>query len=652
MNYRRLDMRATRAASLMVASLMLLSVVIYSFVSAPSFDGAMMLNTARHFLETGRYGYFYNNYFPFPTQTDGLMVLLAALAYKVAGITVATSQIPSVIFVIGLAVVTTGILSTYYSGFPLPGASILVLMVPGFIDYAIGGYGEVPVLALTLAAAYLLSKDVGRQNSKTSFWSGLLMGVAMTIKFMALILVSPILVVAVAYVIYKHIPIKRFFYVIIGLILPIFAWEIFRLLQLGRKGYATWWKLQMHQVAVQSGAGRAGHGRGMAAYFENGCAHLKVLANFYHLPSSLMLIIAFAWLSLCLYYLFSRFVRKIEFGTQRCLLLDVLVLAVAGYFGWWLFIVPSHGAWLRRILDGEILLLISTLLVLLTVAPRWRELPSPVAASLYSISSLLILALVFNPGRQLYAQLGNWRATRHYAQSLMQLSREVSALPDNAHVFGVGWWQAPAIALFSDRSFYNLDHWLPQDLDRVSPFYMAYDSYAEAIARADIADVMNDSESTVLVNNEAGSLYRVIRYTGVPASLNKHDECYKFGVASRCYGIFPDGWVRPKSLFELDWPANQSLKLQIYVPETRARGADHRLSLIARVENCEPVEIGIQTGRDTVILPPPCRQSNATVSLLLSTNFMIKHVRQIDSDNRPLSFILTQASFINAAEMK
>ena len=181
-----------------IAGLVLLAITAWMALTAlrsyPSFDGAMNLNVASSLARGDGYGFRYDSVFPFPAQTDGPLVLPAALLFRMFGISRVTAQAVGVAYLTGFIVLVPVLLRR--AGLP-PWAAIAAaaacLAMPGASEYGLDGYGEIPMLCWMLAALLAAARAVEQSRPAAGLFilSGLLFGVSVLTKTVALILVVP-----------------------------------------------------------------------------------------------------------------------------------------------------------------------------------------------------------------------------------------------------------------------------------------------------------------------------------------------------------------------------------------------------------------------------------------------------------------------------
>ncbi|WP_168708955.1 ArnT family glycosyltransferase [Metallibacterium scheffleri] len=600
----------------------------------------MMLNNARIFSETGRYGYFYNEFFYFPSQTDGLIVVLASILFKFFGVGIFTAQLPNLIFNIillsGIIVTVKQFGAVFWSG-GLVAAS--VILVPGFSEFSAGGYGEIPVLALFLWALIAFRKSLTNSRSDMAFVSGLLLGLAFITKVMALFFITPAISLALFYLYKKKIRLKIIFAAAIGALAVPLIWECFRFVQMGLSGYRQWWSLQIFQILHQSGASTVDHA-GAKQIVDRAILHLTLLGGFVSINAlNFLLLIIVAVVG----YLIFR--KRLENIGDR-FAFDVIALTCALLFFWWIFLLSSNGAWLRRIEDGLLMLYIfyCTAVVLLFKFWRTHKLIMRTFVAIVLVTALVSLSDFYNN------YIGGLPRIQSQTHAVLRGARLLNSLPANSHIFGVGWWQSPQLSLFSNRSFYNYQHWTIKKLQDLHHAYFVTDGYAQALGANELNFVLDSSVHSVLMQSSAVSIYKINQFldyphleipldevSTLPSALSQHTFNFNF---SR--GIYHDFWSRPQSEVVLGRSDESSMNVKIVVPPAVIKS--NRVPTVFKIVSpgCINYHAVVKSWVNTYQIPIECSAYSVIEPFFVkfSINAHAPFIHQIDADNRLLGFIL------------
>jgi hypothetical protein len=648
--------KAPRAESLLSWISVTSTVVISALIlwratgSVPSFDGAMMLNLARHFEETGKYGYFYNTFFAFPSQTDGLIVLLAAALFKIFGVKVWVAALPNVIFFL-LLILTGWAILARVSGWFAAGALIIMLaFVPGFLQFGFCGYGEVPVIALAILCILLATKSLASHSYRHAIFAGVSIGLALTIKVMALFFIAPIVLIVLIYTAKRHLPVGITITAAASSLLPPAAWEVFRFSQLGISGYKNWWKLQIQQIFIQSGASASLAKHSMHLVFDKARANLMIDAGFWGMPNLVFISCIGVTGTLYIIYRFGR--KQEQHDIVSNYVIDTIAAIALFIFVWWTFILDPAGAWERRALALNCCIMLLSIMLYFRYANITESIVSRLGALL--LSAVLIAMLLASSGK-LYKHLFLDPAIRSKETAeVIQSSQILQKLPLDSKIFGFGWWQAPQLALFSGRSIYNLNHWLPRDLTNAVPFYLVSDYYAQNLAAGEIASILKVSHDVPVFQSRGAKIWKVIAYKGIPQpGVELHDAPpevrSRFKIITRSYALYPDFWVGPSAVFLIHTAALTKVSIGLFIPIWPGHISGRVPQVRIEVGRCPPVIKMLDIGTNNLVLPLGCAGSHDNnVRIVLTSNFILPFVHQIDSDNRALSYVLSDFKIIDA----
>jgi hypothetical protein len=638
----------------------------YSLVAPPGFDGAMNLKTAASFLHGQGYGFFYDSFFSFPAQTDGPFILPAAVAFWLGGITPFTSQVVNLLYVAALVVVTVVLLRRV--GVPLWLAlfGIMACMsMPGFVEYSMNGYGEVPVLVWFLWGLALLAPGGTRADPSCGrlFAVGLLFGMAYLTKVVALVCVGPAMAALGVVILMQPGRFRRLVALSVGFAAPVVAWEIFRLIELGSaRAYMGWWRFQIGQIRSQSGAQHADAAEG---FLRKGFHHLSILADLTGVSAP--------WLAVCIVapIVIGLIVALDRKGNRnRRLVVGMLATVVGLYFFWWLFISPTAMTWLRRIIDGLLLLQCLVVAVLATVFSRSPEAAGPSKAQAKGPRALMLLVMIPVVVAQLQLIRSGESVTRppeppSYALDMFRIVDKVRALPADATIYGAGWWQAPVISLFAQRQFMNFDHWTADRLNAVQDKYFVTDMYTEGISQSSIQNVLDESQSSMLIKLNGGALYKLgsvqpyppfTSQDSDPANLSSELD-FSHADYSHRRGIFQresdrDAWVGVDAAVMLKRSNENILRMTIELPGEFIKGlAPKQPTVHITSPGCldQTLPLG-KEGVQTIQLPLTCDSWQAPkafqVNLVVSDH--VPFIPQIDADNRLRTFRLRSMELIEA----
>lgn len=620
---------------------------LYAAVAPVSFDGAMNLNTAVSLAAGTGYGFFYDTFFPFPAQTDGPFVIPAALLIKLLGVSPLSTQAVNLAYLLALLPLAAVLLMRL--GLPswlaLLG-TLAAVSVPGFAEYAMNGYGEIPVFVWYLAGLLTFGAVFDSSSPRlVALAGGALFALSYLTKIVALVLVAPTLAVAVWLTHRQQLSRAALVDLAVGFAMPILLWEAYRLVSIGSfAGYAQWWHLQLGQVLHQSGAGQ-----GLAGLSSKAAGHFSTLSSITGLNAYVLLV--FLTLPCILFALAGR-----DLALKVRVLLLCLLFSGALYFIWWLLLTPTSMTWLRRILNGLVLhqlllCALAWLVVRSTLGPRdGFGLGRGVALTAAVLAFLPVFALA-EKGETLTKP----PRPAAYVPGFFELADRMRDLPPDAVIFGTGWWQSPGLALYSGRKIHNFQRWTPDEINGYrGSKYFAFDNYALAIARSEVVDALALVDSVVVSESDGGELHQIAKarlYAPLEisdadlgrlrASMDFSQGDYEF--KRGFYQIESGGhaWMRTDGLVVLARKSERRVVVSLLVPDRLV--GEGPVGLRVEVPGCAEEAFTLTKPWDNVVeVALNCAPGAAAAPLPvhLHVDRHVPFVNQIDADNRLLAMIV------------
>jgi hypothetical protein len=467
-----------------------------------SFDGGMNVQVAQNLVKNFKYAASYNGIVEFdPKIQTGLPVILpVAILFKLFGASFANGLIINAIylFLLVLAIV-------YYLKYCANLNNFFVLLAismfygtPALFEYGFGLYGEIPTLFYFLVALIFLHKYERTSKSKFIFWAGVIIGLGYLTKTVILISIPAFVFVAIFdYLFKRRLSIKsyvqQYVRLPLGFLIPVFVFEIYKLISLGFNVYFQWWHDQLRAILLQAGF-KSGY-VDTNGFFDKFITHLDLLSSYVKVNKTiiifLLLLLLMSFMGILLYSIYTHW-RKKKFVKGDTHLFSnnflVLMTVTLSYFGWWLLITPTQKAFYRRIIDGSILLelcivIMFSLLYMFSkkLVERSKKTPYKLYnASVITISMLLLATSAFGISRTKNYSI-SFNDTPAKA-SLLEAGEFINSLPPEAEFFGYGWWQAPNVAFASSRSFKDIQN--SPEMDDAGPKnekYFVVDQYAYSI---------------------------------------------------------------------------------------------------------------------------------------------------------------------------
>ncbi len=518
--------RSWFAWAMVLAVLLPVGIMLHAGLNRPvHFDGAMNLQVSQNIAAGRGFVRDYGEVVKFPSeiQTSGYYVLFEALVIRIFGSTQLMFQLGNLLALLGLAVAVAVALSPFRWA-QILAPTFVILVIPNVAGLSMGGLGEYVVIALVIGALVLLARVPDPAPDRV--WqaplaAGLLVGTAVTIKFVAIVSV-PILALAVAMVVRRcsrRTAVGAVLAVGVGLALPVMAFELYRAVSLGGiHEYLAYWYGQTKDIAYQAGA-KGSVAVPQVGILPTGSKHLSLLAAETRLPAGLLLGAILAPFVGLAALAASGAMRRANTSTLAHRRLLIWLATYAGlYLVWWFFITPTEKAWLRRLVIGLVALAIMYVLEVALAVARVRDRtgtggPAGVnPAGVILAAALLAAGLITMP-----VALRNLRLIEagqaDFLADAQAAGQWVNQASQGATAYGIGWWSAPVVSLEAGVGLGNLSTVDPCEVGPED--VVVWDYYARGIASPEPALSGYEFELDRTFGNYA-TMYRIVSLKECP----------------------------------------------------------------------------------------------------------------------------------------
>lgn len=428
-------------------------VIVVQLSVAPSFDGAMNLSVASSLSKGDGYrrDYAERAAFPHEIQTGAPYILPSAMIFRIFGVGITQSQIVNILY-FGMLLGTCYLLVRLTNGSSAAVfAACTVATMPGMQLWGFSGYGEIPALALLLAATVAFYGKTWPGRYTNDAVAGFLAAAAIITKTVMLIGAGAFgLTVLLSLLLDRSeelkVRLKRLGVLVASGACTIAAMEVWRAISLGGlKAWQKWWVVEAGSIFTQAGVEPAHH-RSLLDLIHKLQTHLGYLSHNYRFSLWITLI----WLAMIYLATIVLFRRK-EQSNRKWATLTVLLIA-AVYMAWWLILTPTTKAWHRRIIDGMIC---ADLGLIMFASLYISEISSSLKANAPRYAKALVVFLVFaipsiwlvKGTRDIFIN----RKSPTANSNLLGVAKRVHDLPNDAYIFGIGWYSAPRVSLLSGR---------------------------------------------------------------------------------------------------------------------------------------------------------------------------------------------------------
>lgn len=415
------------------------------------FDEAFNLQVSSSLVINGRYEIWYESPLLFPHQiTTGPPVLLPiAGLFAITGPSLNAARAVMSLYFVGFLWLTYA-LSRRIAGragdWVFCAAVILLAFIPLWPQFALVVIGELPAVTWFLAAVALLSRALDSDHRGPALAAGVALGLGVLTKILLLIGVAGFFL---ALPLSAELSGRRRRAValgacaLVGLALPLVAWEVVQVAGLGWAGYAD----HYHRFWQLMKAGGSGLGPIPLPSVEQ---HLHRLAAILGKP---------AWqvgtgLGLAAALTVWALLRR-----SQPFALWTLALATVLFWGWWLRF--SSWVMIRHLFAGYVLyaLLLPSLGAVICAATRAR-----LGVRSLLLAGLVAAVLLTLPPR--WIPLVPPDADLRSQEFVAQLVRNIRAADPDSVFWGFGWRQAPEISFLAQIPFRDLTRQAPSARQR------------------------------------------------------------------------------------------------------------------------------------------------------------------------------------------
>ncbi|SDD46592.1 4-amino-4-deoxy-L-arabinose transferase [Aquimonas voraii] len=605
-------------------------------VASPDFDGALNFKVSASVIEGHGYGSYYERFalFPIETQTNGPLVLPAAASIWLFGLTPIGLQLVNLLYVLALCALVFACHRRAAESrdwvVPMLGA-VCCLQVPGMAQYALFGYGEVAAVVWGLAALWVLSCSLSTTTPPRLLGAGVLLGLSFLTKTVSLIW-FPSIAGIYCLLIWRRASlwaaIRSGLWIGLGVLIALMVWEVYRAISLGSAGtYIEWWSEQFSEIRKQAGV--RDHYADTPTWQAKLALHGAALAGFLKLPLWGLVLAGAAFGALL-----SVALWRSRGDDVRLYLLAALGSVALLYLYWWLLITPTEMMWLRRIMLGLLFVLLS---LLVAVSCLWRAGPAGRVAALSGLGLVFVIVL---PGQLLWGRPDRAVSAGHD----FDFAAAVRALPEDALIFGSGWWQAPVAALLSQRQIQNEEAWSVERLAQAGrDAYLVLDRDALNLGKHTLQRLTWRCDCEPVHLSPGGRIYRVRALFDSPET--SEASAYRLGPDSSVFGQgFSTGdeggfrWAEQEARMQLPEPVHSDRwVLSLAVPDSGYLRTPAGMGITIEVEmgTCGVTTITVPPGEQHVLLRPACDQ--AIQSFVFRTSDHIDPER-IRPDVRKLAF--------------
>jgi hypothetical protein len=513
--------------------------ILEAYFTLPSFDGAMNLQVPVNLLKYGRYATSYNAIVDFDhrIQSGAPLLLPIYFLFLIFGTSAFAAQLVSGIYLILTALAVYYLTLFNANRFFALVCLLLFILTPSLLQLGHHVWGEIPALFYllsSLALLYRLEKNSDSAGTVLPLLTGLLYGLSYLTKTVMLIAVPSIIFFFIIDFLFIYKLKKRhYLLILIGFILPIAAFECFKIAQIGADAYPKWWKKQSSSIISQAGVkkttketanlyetkeGPRYDFKDTENVYEKMLVHSKRFCECFRMNTLVMLFFLCVPLIIFIIHFLYHFIKK---KRDHINVTSAILYGTAGsYMVWWIFITPTAKAWHRRIISGYIL---QEIVLVISLYFLWKFLSTTKNKVHFSkrVAGGIVFTIMLFFVLYQYA-LNSKQMKFLFSPSQGKIDAEriaetIEMLPERAKIYGAGWWQSPTLSFLSNRMFLDiLSHRLPEYPVKLQDTYFVLgqpDTYV-AIDHPDVRKhveflVLNKTKNRLIEQQGDNYLYQI-----------------------------------------------------------------------------------------------------------------------------------------------
>lgn len=386
-------------------------------------------------------------------QTGAPVIIPSAILDYCFGAKTTHMQMVTMGYLFGLCVLLWKRVSKYtneiYSLFVLS----IVLIWTNTLEVAYAGFGELCVAFWIMATWEMLEMAVKTKKDRYWILAGFMAGMGYLTKTVFLITFPIFLIILVDY--NKNnkenrIKLKSIVEGGIGFLIPVSIFEIYKFASLGKNQYISWWKEQLGAIFRQTGFNTISSvdiptTKTLQASVGNTTRFTKLLEgiNGYGENFAVWPCVAIVLFILPLLWLFiKREKKRSDYWIRYCISLDFV------YFIWFAAYMPTVKQWPRRIIIAHVL---AICVVMILIYPIYDKLKNIFLRYSILIIGILICSICFIP-----KDISTLKEYYHARQDIIQLENFIDALPEDAKLYGDGWYRNSCVTIECERQMADI----------------------------------------------------------------------------------------------------------------------------------------------------------------------------------------------------
>lgn len=464
------------------------------------FDAGMNFQISANLAENGTYqsSYIDNGYngtdntmFDHKIQTGSTVIIPTALLNLISGIKTQNMQF-IILMYFGILLFFILKMVSKESGL-LWGILAVLIFVPKTVMNVFAGYGEMVTAMYMVICFYLFSIAYQKKRMVWYYITGFAFGLGYLTKTIFLITIVPFAAIFLYEVIIKRKKemLMAYFYIALGALTSVGLLEIYKLFSLGLHGYKEWWIWELHLILGEAGVSNSLEEK--ISIFSKAKTNLMAYASCYGMN---IIVVIGIYIITGISSFFQWWKDK-----SKTIYISIYIISIT-YFLWWIFLLPASRLWERRDIIGHTFILFLAIMYIGKLINLIQKRYKTFGKLLKIGVTLSLIIFIFKENQGL---VSNIKANYKQKENTIEVVKVLEQLPENATLYGTGWWQNPVLAVKSGRKMENLQETIKIETDS----YFVEDFYMKALSPNTIIQVQSEYYLEKVFENSGNAIYKM-----------------------------------------------------------------------------------------------------------------------------------------------
>lgn len=399
------------------------------------FDGGMNFTVSRSLNTVGKYATDYQSseLFAARVQTGAPVIFPTSILNYFFGITSNNMQIVTTIYGCLLTIIFYYLLSKKTNYAIASIMTIFLLSMTNYTSVSYTGIGETSMGFFMFLVCAFISYGEEYDRKKYFAVAGVCFGLGYLTKTIFLIIAPAIGLLFLVRLISKKGKLSNYLIFVLFAIIPIVAFEIYKMIQLGFQDYMEWWKFMVRDILGQAGVTEqhtASQKHNMAEFV----SHIRAFCDLFKVHPVVLFISC----------VFPAFIVWLQYRKEKKV--DILIVLLYGtaltYMFWWIVMSPSTKLWSRRVLMGYVCLLFVFSWAIWKFVNLFCTKRNTINIILLSLLVIIMVPMYNNYRESIYFN----KAYKKLYNAYVGGAEYLNGLPQESVFYGLDWWENPTVS--------------------------------------------------------------------------------------------------------------------------------------------------------------------------------------------------------------